>query len=52
MNRYEIQYRPDGKWWCYTITCNGIPQKGGIVRTKSAAVKQAETEVKKLQRAA
>lgn len=50
MIRYEIRYLQDGKWWGYTIYRNGQPLQGGIVRTKSAAVKQAETEVKKLQR--
>lgn len=50
MIRYEIRYIQDGKWWGYTIYRNGQTLQGGIVRTKSAAVKQAETEVKKLQR--
>jgi len=50
MNKYEIRYYQDGKWWGYTIVCNGMMRKGGIVRTRAAAVKQADLELKKLQR--
>lgn len=51
MIRYEIRYLQDGKWLGYTIYRNGQPLQGGIVRTKSAAVKQAQIELQKLQRA-
>ena len=50
MNKYEIQCRKDDKWFSYTIYRNGQPFQGGIMRTKSAAMKQAELELKKLQR--
>jgi hypothetical protein len=51
MNRYEVRYRPDGKWWNYTIYRNGQPLQGDILRTRRAAVKQAQIELQKLQRA-
>lgn len=51
MNRYEIEYHKNGKWWVYTIFRNRCPIQDGYLRTKSAAVKHAEKEVQKLQRA-
>lgn len=51
MIRYEIRYLQDGKWWGYTIYRNGQPFKGDILRTRRAAVKQAQIELQKLQRA-
>ena len=50
MNKYEIRYYQDGKWWGYAIVCNGMMRQGGIVRTRSAAIKDAQRELDKLQR--
>ena len=51
MNRYEIRYHQDGGWCGYVIYCNGQPFKGDTLRTRRAAVKQAQIELQKLQRA-
>jgi len=50
-NRYEVRYRQDSGWCEYTIYCNGQPVKGGELRTRSAAIKDAQRELQKLQRA-
>jgi len=50
MNRYEIRYYQDAGWCGYTIYLNGQPFKGDILRTRRAAVKQAQIELQKLQR--
>jgi len=50
MNRYEIRYHQDSGWCGYTIYLNGQPFKGDILRTRRAAVKQAQIELQKLQR--
>jgi len=51
MNRYEIRYHQDSGWCGYTIYLNGQPFKGDILRTRSAAIKDAQRELQKLQRA-
>lgn len=51
MNRYEIRYYQDGGWVSYVIYRNGQPVKGGELRTRRAAVQDAQRELNKLQRA-
>lgn len=50
MNRYEIKYHTDGKWHGYTVMRNGRPVMSDLLRSRAAAVKQAQVEIKKLQR--
>lgn len=50
MNKYEIRYHTDGKWHGYTVMCNGRPVFSDLLRTRAAAGKQAQIELKKLQR--
>jgi len=51
MNRYEVRYQVNGGWVGYVIYRNGQPIKGGELRTRRAATKDAQRELQKLQRA-
>lgn len=51
MNNYEIKYHTDGKWHGYTVFRNGRPVMSDLLRTRAAAVRQAQIEIQKLQRA-
>jgi len=51
MNKYDIRYHQDGGWCGYVIYLNGQPFRGDTLLTKRAAVKQAQIELEKLQRA-
>lgn len=51
MNKYDIKYYTDGKWHGYTVMRNGRPVLSDLLRTRAAAIKQAQLEIQKLQRA-
>ncbi len=51
MNKYEIRYQTSSGWVSYVIYRNGKPIKGGELRTSRAAIKDAQRELEKLQRA-
>lgn len=51
MNKYEVRYQTSSGWVSYVIYRNGQPFKGDIMRTRRAAVQQAQIEIQKLQRA-
>ena len=52
MNRYEVRYYSiDRRWTGYLIYRNGQPLQGAEMPTRRAAVKDAQRELQKLQRA-
>lgn len=51
MNKYEVRYQENGGWVSYIIYRNGQPIQGGELRTSRAAIKDAQRELQKLQRA-
>lgn len=51
MNKYEVRYQTNGGWVSYVIYRNGQPVKGGELRTSRAAIRDAQRELEKLQRA-
>ena len=49
-HEYEIKYSTDGKWHGYTILHDGRPVRSDLMRSRAAAIRQAQIEIQKLQR--